>query len=332
VTASQQSRQKFRILSLDGGGIRGAFTASFLSSIEDHLANPLADHFDLIAGTSTGAIVAAGLALGHKASTIRDFYEVEGPKIFSAPWWNFGVLQSKYEQSKLSEALVGVFGNKRMRDANCRLIIPSINISGGQTVMFKTPHLPNMIRDPQRLISDVLLATTAAPYFLPQAHLDDGTYVDGGLWANNPSMTAICEALKIRDSCEPPYLAAKFELGDITLLSIGTGKPKYYMKPKARETGLLWWGRSLGKELMNVIGASQSQGYDFQAQYVLGAGYDRVNFDIPGGESWSLDAVGHLGDLLNIGKQKAVELFGGLKESYFSAVAPSFIPYEYQHN
>jgi patatin-like phospholipase/acyl hydrolase len=145
----------FRILSLDGGGIRGAFAAAFLARIEQEIGTPITDHFDLIAGTSTGGITALALGLGEPAARIRDLYEKRGSQIFTRrghvriPCWqracltfakrkfptlDLGVLQrSKYPAEPLREALTEVFGSRTLEEATAsRLVIPSVDLTGGR--------------------------------------------------------------------------------------------------------------------------------------------------------------------------------------------------------
>lgn len=127
-----------RILSIDGGGIRGTFPAAFLASLEEDLEHPIGRYFDLIAGTSTGGIIAIGLALGMRAKEILELYEHEGPKIFcqeaagagavaerlarKAKWYAWG---PKYDSDPLKVALEKVLGKKRLGEAMTRLMIPA---------------------------------------------------------------------------------------------------------------------------------------------------------------------------------------------------------------
>jgi patatin-like phospholipase/acyl hydrolase len=291
----------FKILSLDGGGIRGAFTASLLAEIEARLDLPIGRYFDLVAGTSTGALIAAAIASGMSANTIVEMYEKKSGQIFKprpqhqpekrrhrwgmpvaraaskaaigVPFDDF--LQSKYESQPLRHAIEAVFRRQLIGDLRmCRLVIPAVDVSAGRTIVFKTPHLPNMTRDRHYQISDVLMATTAAPTYFPHALLGSGSMVDGGLWANNPGMVAYTEAMKIRESakrdCDP-----KFEFTDIHVLSIGTGEPRYSLSPPGDTAGLGWWG----PRVFDITSISQSQGTHFQLQYLLDDRYTRLNFD-----------------------------------------------------
>jgi patatin-like phospholipase/acyl hydrolase len=139
-----------RILCIDGGGIKGVFPASFLVAIEDAIGDRVANYFDLIAGTSTGGIIALGLGLGMSAQDILRFYEDEGPKIFggnrltkSIRW--LGV--SKYSNHSLRAALESVFGDRRLGESANRLVVPALNLENGEVYIYKTAHHPRLERD-----------------------------------------------------------------------------------------------------------------------------------------------------------------------------------------
>jgi len=125
---------RFRILSLDGGGIKGTFTAAVLAELEQMTGKRIADHFDLITGTSTGGLIAIALGLGIPAKEILKFYEDKGPAIFpmvglhgrvkhSLSWW-FG---PKFSATDLRNAIGSVLGNRKLGESKCRLVIPSFN-------------------------------------------------------------------------------------------------------------------------------------------------------------------------------------------------------------
>jgi patatin-like phospholipase/acyl hydrolase len=167
--------KRFRILSLDGGVIKGAFTAAVLAEWEKRTGRVIVDHFDLITGTSTGGIIALGLGLGLPAGEILEFYEKQGPKIFpniSAQQklsWNFRYLwEPKYSAEPLR--LRAVFGNKRLKDSKCRLI-PAYDVVAGRTFLFKTRHDPRFIFDENASAVEIALATAAAPTFFQQAQI-----------------------------------------------------------------------------------------------------------------------------------------------------------------
>jgi patatin-like phospholipase/acyl hydrolase len=208
----------FRILSIDGGGIKGVFPAAFLAELEKSLPKPIHRYFDLIAGTSTGGIIALGLGLGLTAAEITTFYVEHGRKIFpsqplSAPRRFIGKLfSSKYSAEPLRRALLTVFNNATLGDSKVRLLIPSFNANTGEIHIYKTRHHKRFLTDYKESMVDVALATTAAPTFLP-AHRGSGgaIYIDGGLWANNPVGNAVVEAVSWLDK----------PARDLQVLSIG---------------------------------------------------------------------------------------------------------------
>jgi patatin-like phospholipase/acyl hydrolase len=343
---SFRNKKPFRILSLDGGGIRGAFTAACLAELEKQLGHLLVEHFDLVTGTSTGGIIATALALGEPAEKIKHFYEERGPEIFARrkarklpvlfrplSWlvkrqfpsfdmdWLF---QSKYAADRLREALTSVFEERTLKEArSCRLLIPAIDLSYGKTVVFKTPHLPGLTRDRGLAAVNVVLATTAAPTYFPHAAIQEGTaYIDGGLWANNPTMIGYAEALRIRERCRRPDIDPDFDPEDISILSIGTGKPTYTLRPPTNGAGVAWWL----PRLFDVMSISQAQGVDFQARYVLGNRYERIDFEMPE-DTWSLDATTVLRELLYFGYRKAVSNLQKLKGSFFSSTTSPYEPF-----
>lgn len=189
----------YKILSIDGGGIRGVFPAAFLAKLEEHLDAPLASYFDLIAGTSTGGIIAIGLGLGLSAKDVLALYEERGPAIFDQHHGaiaNF-VLQrwrgarhlfaSKYSSKPLHDALVGVLGDRRLGESRTRLVVPAWHPMLERVYIYKTAHHPRLETDYKVSAVDAAMATAAAPTFLdPHVTEDAIELVDGGVWANNP--------------------------------------------------------------------------------------------------------------------------------------------------
>src|SRR5216117_477496 len=120
-----------RILSIDGGGIKGVFPGSFLTTLEESLGQPIAKFFDLIVGTSTGGIIALGLGLGLSAKEILSFYEEHGPSIFRGSRVTRALRQvgiSKYSSDALRAALKTVFGERKLGESSTRLVVPSCNL------------------------------------------------------------------------------------------------------------------------------------------------------------------------------------------------------------
>jgi len=189
---------RFQILSLDGGGIKGIFSAAVLAAIEEDLNTSVADHFDLIAGTSTGGIIALGLGLGLSARELVDFYLDEGPKIFRN-WLGLGRLRrwtrSKFRSGALEAALRKRFKEKLLGDSSRRLVIPAYNLGENDVYIFRTAHHSRLARDYKVPAWQVAMATSAAPTYFPCVRsVDSLRLVDGGVWANNPTLVAVIEA------------------------------------------------------------------------------------------------------------------------------------------
>ena len=206
----------FRILSIDGGGIKGVFPAALLSALQDQLQLPIADHFDLIAGTSTGGIIALGLGLGLTPSELLGFYKGYGTAIFpgSQKWTSRlrHLHTTKYSGDPLKAALESVFSGKILGQSRRRLVIPSFSALSGRIYVYKTPHHPRFESDWSKTAVDVAMATSAAPtYFPPYINPTYIAHLDGGLWANNPTANAVVEAIGV----------LKADSGQIRVLSLG---------------------------------------------------------------------------------------------------------------
>ncbi len=194
---------KRKILSIDGGGIKGVYAASFLAELEKHMPEGkcLADYFDIIAGTSTGAIIAAGIAVGIPVKECLKLYQEKGREIFP-PRPSFWHLLRPYSTGPLQRNLESVFGNMILDDCITRLEIPIYNITDNHARILKTRHHLDYERDYKVRIVDALLSTTAAPtYFRPYTFSEEYyknksySYIDGGVGGNNPSMFALTEGI-----------------------------------------------------------------------------------------------------------------------------------------
>jgi hypothetical protein len=173
--------------------------------------------------------------------------------------------------------------------------------------------MPDLFRERHYRIVDVLMATTAAPTFFPHAAINAGSaYVDGGLWANNPGMVAIAEALRIREKADRDGMDHAIELESIHMLSVGTGKASCFAKPPIGGAGAMWWA----PQLFNISSAAHSQGINFQAQYLLGDRLHRIDYDLPDGR-WSLDGIDMLAEMAKIGHERSTENLACLRPIFF---------------
>lgn len=227
--------RRFQILALDGGGYKGMFSAAVLTRLEEDLRTSLVEHFDLIAGTSTGGIIALALGAGKRPREIVDFYVDHGPKIFSHRRRRMfrQVVRSKYDAAPLREALETVLGERCLWESSVPLCVPSYDLRNDDVYLFRTPHSALLARDWRERMVDVALATSAAPTYLSAHQLRGLRLVDGGLWANNPAVVAIAEAVS----------EFKIDLADIRVLSLGTTSDLGVRSNRLDGGGVLAWAR-----------------------------------------------------------------------------------------
>jgi uncharacterized protein len=188
-----------KILSIDGGGIKGVFPASFPATVEETVGGNIGDYFDLIVGTSTGGIIALGLGLDFSAKQLLSCYEKEGGKTFGggrAMRWFPHIRKPKYDPKPLKAALESTFGERLLGESQKRLVIPSLNIATGEVHLWKTCHHPRLQLDYKCKAVEVALATSAAPTYFPTFQGQTGIpLIDSGVWANN-----LC-FVNIRSAC-----------------------------------------------------------------------------------------------------------------------------------
>ncbi len=221
----------FRILSLDGGGIKGIFTAAFLARVELEFLNgeSIGKCFDLVAGTSTGGLIALCLAAGKTAQDVLKLYLENGAAIFDPVSWR--VLKAGFASAPLHNAVSDVLGDRVLGESSLRLCIPAVNARKAEPCMFKTPHHPDYEWDAAERMIDVALATTAAPTFFQPHSTDNYVLLDGGLIANNPVMVALVDALSCFD------IARR----QVRILSIGTGAPQPIVTEEQMTGGRKAW-------------------------------------------------------------------------------------------
>lgn len=287
--------KKFKILSIDGGGIKGVFPAFFLTLLEDELKKrkdgktKIYQHFDLITGTSTGGIIAIALALGIPAKEIYQLYLDNAQKIFgnkkSLLWGQ--IMNSAHERDFLEKLVRKKFKEAnngeepRLNDCKTDVCIPIYDLIRGNPSVLKTKYHPTFERDYHIPAYQVAMATSAAPtYFSPYTtdYIDlNGTKknfvnkVDGGVMANNPTLVALLEALK----------AFKVDISDLEILSLGTGYKKFTDGNSRKKWGLHYWMmKNKRKRLIELFMQSQSQ---LVANYVsqLYQGIDKSERDNP---------------------------------------------------
>lgn len=271
----------FRILSLDGGGIKGLYSASVLQFIEAELGEPgaLYQYFDMIAGTSTGGILGIAVSLGKPADRMKSLYVLGGREIFP-PWRYklsrctlvrlvFGVL---YDYRKLERLIYAEFGDATLGDCRTRMVIPAFMIPKAEITVFKTDHHPDFKNDYKMKAWEVARATAAAPTYF-RGH-DRGTvmFIDGGVWANNPIMVALVDSLSSYD----------VEKGQIEILSIGTGNQPWEISKMEARGGIYSWKTVIG-------GAMYLTADNALAQAGLLIGPERITRIEPSGNAANID-------------------------------------------
>ncbi|HXF84440.1 MAG TPA: patatin-like phospholipase family protein [Anaerolineales bacterium] len=287
---------KFRILSLDGGGIRGVITAILLQRLNaEKTLNGWLDSVDLIAGTSTGGLIALALAHGVDVQQIRALYEQKGSDIFDDTWLDnlvdLGqIAGAQYDNKKLERELRRIFDDTPLARLKKRVLVTSFDLDNESPDPAKRTWKPKIFHnfpgpdsDGSELAYKVGLYTSAAPTYFPSV---DG-YVDGGVYANNPSMCALAQTQDVRIRNRPA-------LEEIVMLSIGTGTSLVYIPGKRHNWGFAQWA----KPLISLILDGVSGIADYQCRKILGEDYHRLAPVFPPGVSLPLDAVDRIPDMV----------------------------------
>lgn len=221
--------KSFKILSIDGGGIKGLYSSTILEHLEQRFG-PMSDYFDMICGTSTGGLIALCLALKIPATQISKIYEDFGRKIFPRripPFGAFGqaIWRGKYSDRALKKVLYNVFETRVVGDLDNLVCIPSYSITDARPWVFKRDH-GKLDRDNNTLLTEVALATSAAPTYFPLCEIPRYNYkqfIDGGVWANNPALVGIVEALSYFVGKDKEF--SSIEVLSISSLNHSAGKP-----------------------------------------------------------------------------------------------------------
>jgi patatin-like phospholipase/acyl hydrolase len=317
----------FRILSLDGGGIRGVFPAAFLARLEEYLECPIGRYFDLIAGTSTGGIIAIGLGLGLPARDILQLYVAEGPVIFDQQhgavenWVRqkmrgmAHLLVTKHSSEPLRRALESVLHRRKLGESHTRLVIPAWHPVLERVYIYKTAHHPRLEMDYKQPAIDAAMATAAAPTFL-KPHMTESAVelVDGGVWANNPIGLAAIEAVGM----------LRWPGEKLKILSIGTINEPGQL-PRLR--GKLPMAASVTRLFM----AGQAHSAIGIAKIITGDVHERKaiwRIDQQAPESrYTLDNAAHISEMCDRAFAEAREQLPELRRHFFGQPAAKFVPF-----
>ncbi len=265
-----------RILSIDGGGIRGIIPATVLAHIERAAGGfPIHRMFDLIAGTSTGAILAAGLTRPTPlaAAALSDLYLSRGAEIFrrsAVSYIRSAISGPKYDAAPLEEIMRGYFGNTPLSACTTPLLIPCYDLERREAHFFKSWRAV-LAPSVNFLLRDVVRAATAAPtYFAPalihSAGGDRLAAVDGALFGNNPAMCAIAEARVLYPN------ANRF-----IVVSLGVGE---FRKPIAYETAKSWGLLAWAPPVIDCAMDGTADTVHYQISECFGANVEYHRFQI----------------------------------------------------
>ena len=278
----------FHILALDGGGTRGMYTAHILAKIEQAFQTRIRNCFNLIAGTSTGAIIAGAAVSDIPMTDIAQLFETEAPHIFRKRWYRIPLFLSKYPSEQLKRIIAKHIPATPLGEITTPLVITSSEISKSEVHLFRSNYgngdLEIAPTDKKVCLRDAILASCAAPTFFAPKSLNNALLADGGLWANNPSTVAFTEARS----------AFEKHTDEIRVLSIGTGH-SVNMYRKRRGWGFLTgWG---GAKLTAYVMTLQSQAAAGTAKLLLKENYLRINPEI---DFWALDTLTQLDTLKSL--------------------------------
>lgn len=321
-----------RLLCIDGGGIKGTQPAAFLAALEEDLDRPIGQYFDLIAGTSTGGILAIGLALGHSAKSLLHFYEDRGPTIFGPPVEAEEkprplerllrrirakaqhVVGPKYDATILKAELTKVLKGARIGDAKARLVIPAWDADRRCPHIYKTAHHERINTDYREPALDAAMATAAAPsYFKRYKTAKDVGLLDGGVWCCNPIAIATVEAITLLG----------WKPTDLRILSLGCTDEVYMLSENPGYVGL-------APNILNLFADGQSHGALGMAKLLTGHTTSderiyRYAPTVPAG-FFAMDDASKIGRLKGIGASAARDAKPHLQHVFFDSPASPFIP------
>lgn len=303
----------YHILSIDGGGIRGVLTATLLERLEAAHPGFLAQ-VDLFAGTSTGGLLALGLASGTSPTALRQLYQEKGARVFQDSLWDdikdLGLtIGAQYSLDNLKLALEDQFGDQTLDDLPKKVLISSFDLDNeaqgpGELRTWKPKffhNFPGPDSDGDQLVVDVALRTAAAPVYFP---IYQG-YIDGGVVANNPSMCALAQALDQDTGGQ--------QVADIVLLSLGCGSNPTYLEVDDADWGWVQW--AIGLRLVNVMLSGNVGLAHYQCQRILGPRYHRFSPLLPRGIS--MDDVQAIPLLIQVARQADLSETVAWLERYF---------------
>ncbi|MFK7804188.1 MAG: patatin-like phospholipase family protein [Anaerolineae bacterium] len=298
--------KKYRILTLDGGGVRGVFSAVLLKKIVERVDEDFLSTIDFVAGTSTGALLALAIANEMPISTAIDLYVNDADTIFNDTWIDniidLGKLRgAQYKTAPLKKKLKELFGNAVLGDLKKHVLIPTFDLysededekeekqkdHSWKPKIFHNFEGKNS--DANQKVVDVGLYATAAPTYFPSVN----GYIDGGVYANNPTLCALAQTQDGRYE--------KTSLENVHILSLGTGKNPQHIKTKTNNWGIAQWASPLLSLMFDgTMGIA-----DYQCKQFLQDRYYRLAPNLP--QKIELDAVNKIGELVRLAEETPID-------------------------
>ena len=287
----------FRILCLDGGGIRGVMSSRMLQKVEELLGSPLKDHFDLVAGTSTGSILAVGIALGKSPEELLNLYLKRGLEIFpyqtlTSPKrlslvFQYGLSAPKFSDAGLMNVLKEEYGETTLAELtpepdnltdSLKVLVPSYDTESRNPVMFKSWSHDRWYADVP--VWEVCLSSASAPTYFPAHKIERNgkkySLIDGGVCANNPVSCALAEGVRLLRQSSNKSAAGVID--EIKILSIGTGDPASPIPwEKVRGWGLVQWGLRIADVFMDA----PPDIHRYVAEQIIGNESDYLRLQLP---------------------------------------------------
>ncbi|PAE44201.1 CBASS cGAMP-activated phospholipase [Bacillus sp. 7884-1] len=286
-----------KLLCIDGGGIRGIFAIAILQELEEEVGHPVGELFDVVAGTSTGAIIAASVSLNKNMKEVYESYKYYGEKIFTRQA-KVGLFKSVYSDRSLRHLLKKAFGEVEMEDIPKPLLIPAVDITHGKPFIHRSNYGHPESEDLSIKLWDAVLSSCSAPvYFPPNKIGDQYLSIDGGLWANNPSLVCVTEAIHFFNK----------SMEEINILSIGTGLQNIdFTNDKEKYWGINKWlpfhfpSMKVTPKLLDLALHLSSESVSYHCQLLLKDHYLRINEDL--GEEVPFDEVKYMDELSELGR------------------------------
>ncbi len=284
------------MLCVDGGGIRGIIPIVVIKQVEEELEQPIGRYFDLVAGTSTGSVISASIALEHPMKDVLKYYQRYAKKIFKRQA-RVGLMKSVYKDVELRELLQEVFGEITVSDVEKPLLIPAVDLTHGNPYIHRSREVEGKL-DSIKLWDAVLSSCSAPVYFPPNNVGSQYLSVDGGLWANNPSLVCITEALHYFNQ----------SLNNIRIISFGTGKQDIkFSHNHGKYWGLRQWmplkfpSITAKPKLLDLALHLSSESVSYHSRLLLQKNYLRINKELT--DEISFDEIERIDEMIDIGKQ-----------------------------